>query len=82
MSSKREWVGEEDVFGENEEKLKEILGDRLIWMKYKIDGPTFSRSPVTDYIFYGSPIIGRRLQKSDGPKALSWLYDNVYDCNY
>lgn len=73
---------EEDVFGENEEKLKEILGDRLICMKYKIDGPTFSKSPATDYIFYGSPVIGRRLQRSQGPKALSWLYDSVYDCNY
>lgn len=82
MSNKREWVIEDGVFPENEPKIRDILGDRLIWMNYTIDGPTFSKSPVTDYIFYGSPVIGRRLQKADGPKALSWLYDYVYDCNY
>ena len=79
---KMDWVVEKDVFEENEPQLVEILGDRLSWVSYGINGPTFSKSPVTDYIFYGSPVIGRRLQKAHGPKALSWLYDYVYDCNY
>jgi hypothetical protein len=82
MTSKREWVVEEGVFDENEDKLREILGDRLILAKYTINGPTFSKSPVTDYIFYGTHTLGRRLQRSKDAKAICWLYDKVYDCNY
>lgn len=79
---KMDWVVEKDVFEENEPQLVEILGDRLSWVSYGINGPTFSKSPVTDYIFYGTHTLGRRLQKSKGPKAICWLYDKVYDCNY
>lgn len=79
MSSKKEWVIEEGVFEENEDKLKEILGDRLVWAKYTVNGPTFSKSPVTPYIFYGTSVLGRRLQREG---AICWLSDRVYDCNY
>jgi hypothetical protein len=78
----REWVVEQGVFEENEQKLRDILGERFISVKYTINGPTFSRSPVSDYVFYGTSVLGRRLQKSKGHKAICWLWDKVYDCNY
>lgn len=74
-----QWVIQKNIFWENEDKLTSILGDRLIWVEYTIDGPIFSNSPDTRYIFYGSHTLGRRLQKQG---AICWLYEKVYDCSY
>jgi len=74
-----QWVIQKNIFWENEDELTNILGDRLIWVEYGIDGPIFSNSPDCRYIFYGSHTLGRRLQKQG---AICWLYDKVYDCSY
>jgi hypothetical protein len=43
---KMDWVVEKDVFEENEPQLVEILGDRLSWVSYGINGPDIL-PPVT-----------------------------------
>jgi len=74
------WVIQKDTFSENEDKLVSILGDRIIWCEHHIDGTTFSRDPGEGFIFYGSIVLGRRLQSSH--KAICWLYDHAYDCTH
>lgn len=76
------WVVQTEVFYENEDKLVQILGDRLVWCKYKLNGLELSQ-PIPDeerFVFYGSTQLGRQLFRQN--RAINWLYDEVYDCTY
>lgn len=78
-----QWYVEKNVFPENEDRLSQVLGDRLTFVRRhslingieKLDG-----SPVTETgIFYGSIQLARQLQHSG---FLSFLPDNSFDCSY
>lgn len=75
----KKWVVQKEVFPENYTRLKSILKDRMIDLRYKISGPHFESDPGMGFVFYGSIVAGRRLQRTHG--AICWLYDYVYDCN-
>ncbi len=62
------WYVEKDVFPENEEKLSQVLGDRLTFVRRQslLTGiETLDGSPVEQTgIFYGSIQLARHLQDS------------------
>jgi hypothetical protein len=71
------WAVQTGVFWENERQLKALLGDRFTSFEMTINGPSCDLEPP--FICYGSIPACRRLQKKG---AFSWVYDNVFDCNY
>jgi hypothetical protein len=78
-----QWFVEKDIFPENEEKLSQVLGERLTFVRRQtlLTGiETLDGSPVEQTgIFYGSIQLARHLQRSG---FLSLLPDNNFDCSY
>ena len=77
------WYVEKGVFEENEQRLEEVLGDRLTYVKQNLGGNIDSLivdmndQPVSaPGIFYGSIQIARQLQKRG---FFSFLPDNAFD---
>lgn len=76
------WLVEKDIFFENESRLKECLGDRLIFCERSISGFYKPEREIDDevVIFYGSLSLGRALSKRT--KFITWLPDYRFDCTY
>jgi hypothetical protein len=71
-------VYQTEVFPEDYDVLHSEFD--IITCESSIDGPIFSQEVSGPFLFRGSIPIGRRITKTM-PRAITWLYDKVYDCN-
>lgn len=50
------WAVQKDMFPENEKRLEEILGDRLTYFDYRLEGPDCSLEPHSSVMAQYSPV--------------------------